>query len=204
MLAMTLFLVAMFGRSQSELTQTYPFLIAYAVGAILVAAATWKNWWLDARLAVLTHGLDMAVFTAIAFSSTGSASPFILFFILPLLSAAVRWSWRETALTATVLIILFVIGGFLLSGSQGFELQRFVLRAANLVILTLLLIWFGVHQRFARTFFRPEDFEDAVREGENPLARSLAFAMRASQAGGGALIVGPAGDEASDGFVIAG
>jgi signal transduction histidine kinase len=146
----------------------------------------------------------MAVFTGLAFSSTGTSSPFILFFILPLLSAAVRWSWRETALTAAVLIALFMVGGFLLSHSQGFELQRFVLRGANLVIITLLLIWFGVHQRFARTFFRIEDFESVIREGENPLARSLGFAMRASQAASGALIVGPVGEEASDGFAIAG
>ncbi|MEA3080621.1 MAG: hypothetical protein QOD54_289, partial [Sphingomonadales bacterium] len=204
MLAITLFLVVMVGRSPSDLIETAPFLVLYAVGALLVAAATWKNWWLDARLATLTHGIDMAVFTGLAFSSTGTSSPFILFFILPLLSAAVRWSWRETALTAAVLIALFMVGGFLLSHSQGFELQRFVLRGANLVIITLLLIWFGVHQRFARTFFRIEDFESVIREGENPLARSLGFAMRASQAASGALIVGPVGEEASDGFAIAG
>ena len=202
MLAITLFLIIMFGRSQLELTQTYPFLILYAANAVVIAAATWKNWWLDARLAVLTHGIDMAVFTGLAFSSTGTSSPFILFFILPLLSAAVRWSWRETALTATVLIVLFMVGGLLLVGTEDFNSQRFVLRGANLVILTLLLIWFGVHQHFARTFFRIEDSESVVREGENPLARSLAFAMRASQAAGGALIVGAIGEEASDGFAI--
>ena len=204
MLAMTLFLVVMVGRSQSEVMETDPFLVIYAVSALLIAAVTWKNWWLDARLATLTHAIDMAVFTGLAFSSTGTSSPFILFFILPLLSAAVRWSWRETAQTAAVLIALFMLGGFLLSGSQGFELQRFVLRGANLVILTLLLIWFGVHQRFARTFFRVDDSESVFREGENPLARSLAFAMRASRAASGALIVGPVGEEASDGFAISG
>jgi signal transduction histidine kinase len=204
MLAITLFVVMMFGRTRTELTQNYPFLVAYAAGGALIAAITWKNWWLDARLATFTHGIDMAVFTAIAFSATGWTSPFNLFFILPLLSAAVRWSWRETALTAAVLIVLFMVGGFLLSDSQGFELQRFVLRGANLIILTLLLIWFGVHQRFARAFFRIEEWESVIREGENPLARSLCFAMRASQAEAGALIVGPVGEEASDGFVIAG
>ena len=204
MLATTLFVVMMFGRTRVELTENYPFLIAYAAAGGLIAVITWKNWWLDARLATFTHGIDMAVFTAIAFSAVGWSSPFTLFFILPLLSAAVRWSWRETALTATVLIILFMVGGLLLSGSQGFEPQRFVLRGANLFILTLLLIWFGVHQRFARAFFRIEEWESVIREGENPLARTLSFAMRASQAAGGALIVGPVGEEASDGFVIVG
>src|SRR5258708_20195762 len=153
MLAITLFVVAMVGRTRVELTHNFPLLVAYSAGALLIAAATWKNWWLDARVAILTHGIDMAVFTAIAFSATGWTSPFNLFFILPLLSAAVRWSWRETALTATVLMSLFMVGGFLLWGSEGFELQRFVLRGANLFILTLLLIWFGVHQRFAAPFF---------------------------------------------------
>jgi signal transduction histidine kinase len=204
MLAITLFLTSMFGRGQSELTQSHAFLILYGAHAVLIAALTWKNWWLDARLSVITHGIDMAVFTGLAFSTTGTSSPFILFFILPLLSAAVRWSWRETAVTAAVLIALFMIGGFLLADSADFELQRFVLRAANLVIITLLLIWFGVHQRFARTFFRVEDFEGAVREGENPLERSLGFAMRASQAAGGAVIVGATGDESSDGFSLVG
>ena len=202
-LAITLFLIVMVGRTHSDLTQTEPFLVLYALGALLIAAATWKNWWLDARLATVTHGIDMAVFTGLAFSSTGTSSPFILFFILPLLSAAVRWSWRETAQTAAVLILLFMIGGYLLSGSQVFDTQRFVLRGANLVILTLLLIWFGVHQRFARTFFRLDDFEDAVREGENPLVHGLNFAMRACEAAGGAIIVGPVGEEASDGFAVA-
>jgi len=204
MLAITIVLIAMFGRGQPEPTQTYPFLVAYVAGAVLIAVVTWKNWWLDARLATVTHGVDMAVFTGLAFSSTGAGSPFILFFILPLLSAAVRWSWRETALTATVLIVLFMIGGFLLSGSEGFVLQRFVLRGANLLILTLLLIWFGIHQRFARTFFRVEDFEAVIRDGDNPLARSLAFAMRASQAASGVLIVGASGEEPSDGFIVTG
>jgi signal transduction histidine kinase len=204
MLAITLFLVVMVGRTRSELTQTYPFLTLYAGLAVIIAVATWKNWWLDARLSVLTHGFDMAVFTAIAFSSTGATSPFVLFFILPLLSAAVRWSWRETALTAVVLILLFMVGGFLLYESAGFELQRFVLRGSILIILTLLLMWFGGHQRFARTFFRLRDSESVVREGQNPLARSLEFAMRASQAAGGALIVGAIGEDAADGFVAAG
>ena len=201
MLALTLFLVAMFGRSQTELTQSYPFLFGYAAGATLIAVATWRNWWLDARLAVLTHGIDMAVFTAIAFSSTGATSPFILFFMLPLLSAAVRWSWRETALTATVLIALFLVGGFLLSASQGFELQRFVLRAAILVIVTLLLLWFGIHQRGAGMLL-PGEFDLGLEPARNPLARALEHFMRATGATGGALLIAHSGEECCDGLSI--
>lgn len=206
MLAITFLVAVMLGRSQSELVwaQTYILLILYAAGAAIITVATWRNWWLDARLALVTHGVDMAVFTGIVFSSNGTTSPFFLFFVLPLLSAAVRWSWRETALTASALIVLYMIAGLLIAGTQSFELERFVLRAGNLLILTLLLIWFGIHQRFARTFLRIEDNDAGLGERENPLARALGVALRASGARSGALMIGAVGEEPSDGFAMTG
>src|SRR5438045_5743674 len=141
---------------------------------------------------------------AIVFSSNGTPSPCFLFFVLPLLSAAVRWSWRETALTASALIVLYMIAGLLIAGTQSFELERFVLRAGNLLILSLLLIWFGIHQRFAGSFFQVEEIEAGLEERENPLARALSFAMEASRARAGALIVGGVGEEPCDGFAIVG
>jgi signal transduction histidine kinase len=206
MLAITFLLAVMLGRSQSELAwaQTYLLLSLYAAGAVIIAIVTWRNWWLDARLATVTHGIDMAVFTGIVFSANGTTSPFFLFFVLPLLSAAVRWSWRETALTASALIVLYMIAGLLIAGTQSFELERFVLRAGNLLILTLLLIWFGIHQRFSRTSFRIEETETELAEHENPLARALGVAMHASRARSGALMVGPADEEPSDGFAMVG
>jgi signal transduction histidine kinase len=182
--------------------ETYALLILYAVTAIIIAAATWRNWWLDARLAVPSHGVDMAVFTAIVFSTNGSTSPFFLFFVLPLLSAAIRWSWRETALTATALIILYFSAGLLVTTSGSFELERFVVRSGHLLILSLLLIWFGIHQGFSRVFFRAEDFEGAIGEDENPLARALGLTMKVSGAKSGILMVGSVGEEALDGFTI--
>lgn len=203
----TLFLIALsFDRSQPlrSVTGAYVPLVLYAALVIGAAVATWRNWWLDARLAVITHAADMAVFTAIVFSTNGSTSPFFLFFVLPLLSAAIRWGWRETALTASALIALYLIAGLLVAGSESFELERFVVRSGWLVILSLLLIWFGIHQRSTRLFFRIEDFENLGSDDENPLARALRPVMSVAQAKGGALVVGPTGEEASDGFLLAG
>jgi signal transduction histidine kinase len=203
----TLFLTAvMFDRSQPfrAVAGTYALLGLYAALDIAAAAATWRNWWLDARLAVFTHAADMAVFTAIVFSTNGSTSPFFLFFVLPLLSAAIRWSWRETALTASALIALYLIAGLLVAGSQSFELERFVVRGGWLVILSLLLIWFGIHQRSTRLFFRIEDFEGMAADEQNPLARALRPVMHVAKAKCGALVIGPRGEEASDGFLMAG
>lgn len=202
-----LFLLAIWlDRNQPEraVVQTYFLLYCYALLALGIAASTWRNWWLDARVALPTHGIDMLIFTAIVFSSNGTTSPFFLFFVLPLLSAAIRWGWRETALTAAALVLLYLIAGLLIAGTHSFELQRFVLRAGNLMILSLLLIWFGIHQRSTRLFFRVEDLDARVGEGKNPQAIALGFAMQHTGARRGVLIIGAAGEEPTDGFLSSG
>lgn len=206
MLCMVLLVAISVDRSEPELAwvRTTSLLILFAVFSVVIAAVTWRNWWLDARLAVISHGIDMAVFTAIVFSANTTTSPFFLFFVLPLLSSAIRWSWRETALTATAMVVLYIVAGSLVAGSQSFELERFVLRAGNLVILSLLLIWFGIHQRRTNLFFRVDEFESAMDLRDNPLVRGLEFAVGSSGAGSSALIIGPAGEEPTDGYAITG
>jgi signal transduction histidine kinase len=199
----TLFLIAVwFDRSEpvGAIGGTMLLLGIYALSAIAIAAATWSNWWLDARLAVLTHGADMAVFTAIVFSTNGTTSPFFLFFVLPLLSAAIRWSWRETALTATALVLLYMMAGLLIAGTETFELERFVIRAGNLLILSLLLIWFGIHQLRTNLFFPTDQFDPRLGERENPLARAVSFSVQVTGAAGSALFIGAVGDDPCDGF----
>ena len=206
MLAILFLLAVWLDRSEPQraASETYALLFGYAAAAIAIAALTWRNWWLDARLAIPMHAMDMAVFTAIVFSTNGSTSPFFLFFVLPLLSAAIRWSWRETALTAASLVFLYLSAGLMVAPRQSFELERFVIRAGHLFILSMLLIWFGIHQRLTRGFFRPGDLEPGLREGENAFARALGLALDASGAGGGALMVAPAGEEPCDAFVMRG
>ena len=206
MLAILFLLAVWLDRSEplEAVAGSYALLILYALLAVAIAVVTWRNWWLDARFAVPAHAIDMAVFTAIVFSANGSTSPFFLFFVLPLLTAAICWSWRETALTATALVALYLIAGLLVASSQGFELERFVVRSGYLVILSLLLIWFGIHQHFTRLFFRVEDFEAGADERGNPLARALGLAMQISEAGGGALLVGAAGEDTYDAITVSG
>jgi hypothetical protein len=93
----TLFLLSIWldqSQPANAPAQTYLLLLVYVLFAVAIAALTWRNWWLDARLAGPTHVIDMAVFTAIVFSTNGYTSPFFLFFILPLLAGAIRWGWR--------------------------------------------------------------------------------------------------------------
>ena len=183
----------------SETKETYALLLLYVGLALAVTALTWRNWWLDARLTVPIHALDMAVFTFIVFSTDGSSTPFFLFFVLPLLSAAIRWGWRETALTATALIVLFMCAGWLVAGTGGFELERFVRRSGHLLILSLLLIWFGIHQGVGGHFLGFEDVEGDLDKPESPLTRALHLAMKVTKARRGALLIAPTGEEACEG-----
>ncbi|HXS50130.1 MAG TPA: ATP-binding protein [Sphingomicrobium sp.] len=169
--------------------QTYALLLSYVLFAIGLAALTWRNWWLDARLAAPAHLIDMAVFTAIVFSTNGYTSPFFLFFILPLLSGAIRWGWRETMLTAIGLVLLYLAAGLLVAGSESFELQRFIVRSGHLVILSAILIWFGIHQQFARLFFGVEELDRRLGRDEEPMMQALAFATDAARARSGALLL---------------
>ena len=183
----------------SDAQKTYGLLLLYVGLALAVTALTWRNWWLDARLTVPMHALDMAVFTFIVFSTDSSTTPFFLFFVLPLLSAAIRWGWRETALTATALILLFMSAGWLAAGTGGFELERFVRRSGHLLILSLLLIWFGMHQGVGGHLLGFDDVEGDLDKGESPLTRALRLAMKVTKARCGALLIAPTGEVACEG-----
>lgn len=173
--------------------QTYGLLLFYVIFSLSIAALTWRNWWLDARLAAPAHLVDMAVFTGIVFSTNGYTSPFFLFFILPLLSATLRWSWRETMLTASALVLLYLTAGLLVAGRETFELQRFIVRSGHLLILSAILIWFGIHQQLARLIFGVDELDRRLGR-DDPLVQALAVATEATRAQSGALLLA-SGDE---------
>ena len=117
------------------------------VGRVLVAAAVWNSWWRDALLSGPAHVVDIMVFTLLMFGTHGYTSPFFLSFVFILLAAAIRRGWRETAMTAAALIALYVTAGAIAgAGDEQFEWQRFIIRGGHLIILSAILIWFGVNQ----------------------------------------------------------
>jgi signal transduction histidine kinase len=189
LLLATLFLVAI-GIDISQPAQapaaTYALLLTYIAAATGITVATWNNWWLDARLAGPIHAFDIAIFAALVLLTEAYTSPFFTFFVFLLLSAAIRWGWRETALTAILLTLLYLVIGLVIATPHAtFELQRFVVRTGHLVILSLILIWFGVNQWGVR--LNPWDFDrmhDAAFD-QSPVQSGLQVAMQALGAGSG-------------------
>lgn len=154
---------------------SYATLLTYVLGAVALTMITWNNWWADARLAAAAHVFDIAVFTLLVLTTDGYTSPFFVFFVFLILSAAIRWGWRETAITAVAVTLLYFTAG-LIGGdvsSPGFDLQRFIIRSANLVILSAILIWFGINHGFAAWTSPAEDILGDLGPDDPPLEESL-------------------------------
>jgi signal transduction histidine kinase len=205
MLSVLFLLTVWLDKSQParSATEAYGLLILYMAFALTVLVLTWRSWWLDARFSIPAHFADMALFTGIVFSNYGYTGPFFLFFILPLLSAALRWGWRETALTAIALILLYLTAGLLVTHSQAFEVQRFIIRSADLLILTAVLIWFGIHQQVARLFFGVEEL-DRLGFEEDSLRQALDLVMEVVNARSGLLLLRQDGEPSFAGLQILG
>ena len=166
----------------------YPLLVGYLLIAVAIAAATWKNWWLDAHLSGPAHAIDIALFTAVVYLTQGDQSPFFTFFVFVLLSAAIRWGWRATALTAILLSLLYVLASLLSVPGEDIAWGRFVARTGHLVILSLILIWFGVNQWRARLNGSAEDLLAESSPEVPTIESALVAAMGAARASSGAIV----------------
>jgi signal transduction histidine kinase len=164
-----------------------PTLTAFFCFAVLVSIITWRNWWIDARIAVATHLIDIGFFMTMIASPEGYSSPYFLFFVFLLLSAAIRWEWRETALTSLAVIALYVLSGLLVAQSaEGhFETRRFLIRSGDLLILSAVLIWFGVRRRFSGRSSVSAPAVSEIISDEPPLAVGLRQSMQVTMADDG-------------------
>jgi signal transduction histidine kinase len=146
--------------------------------AVALLASTWNSWWLDHRLALPAHALDILMFSAMVFLTEGYTSPFFTFFVFLILSSTIRWSWRETMVTAAVVILLFFAVGVaaLYWGEGEFELRRLLIRSAYLLVLSLILIWFGQNQSAAAAALQPTLPDNAAEATKPPIQQAMAFA----------------------------
>jgi len=190
-----LMLAAMFlVATRVDVTQKYPvatyqLLMAYAAVAAVLIVATWRNWWWDATLAGPAHAIDIAVFTALVFLTEGYTSPFFPMFIFVLLAAAIRWGWQETALTAILLTLLFSLAGMAAVNSDpNFPLYRFIIRAGQLVIVSLILIWFGTTRWVSRSISRADALLAEMPPDRSPLESIVRVVVQGTSASRGVIL----------------
>ena len=179
----------------------------YAITAVYIFFAgamtllTWSNWWRDARLAGPAHAVDIIMFTAMVLLTEGYTSPYFVFFMFVLLAAAFRWSWRATALTAMLLTLLYLVAGLIVRNTGiPFDASRFVVRTGHLVILSLIVVWFGANQRWAPFDFGKRELLSDPSLDESPLDAGLRTAMDTVRARAGVFIWREHGRPAFDGL----
>ncbi len=157
----------------------YSLMAVYIFFASAMVVLTWSNWWRDAQLAGPAHAVDIVMFTALVVLTEGYASPFFVFFMFVLLAAAFRWNWHATALTAILLTLLYLIAGLIVKNSGiQFDDQSFLVRTGHLIILSLIVIWFGANQRWAPFELGTAEILGEPSLDESPLDAGLRAAMQ--------------------------
>ncbi len=127
----------------------YALLTAYVVYAILLFDLLWvlrklPSWW-----KVATHIFDLAAFLVFLYFTEGPNSPFFVYFTFSLACAALRWQWRGTLWTAAVTIPAFLGLGYYVGEvlrDPAFQLNRFIVRSAYIVVVTALLGYLGTYR----------------------------------------------------------
>ncbi|WP_155646253.1 hypothetical protein, partial [Erythrobacter donghaensis] len=154
-------------------------LSGYAALSLALLAAVWNSWWLDVTLRLPALVLDWAVFLiAIYLTESGSTdftSPFLSSFIFIILTATVRWGWSGMAIVAALLSVSYLAAGAWLDWiGLDVELYRFGRRGTYMILLSLILVWFGL-QRRVRAVARLDLASETT--GALPVGEIAAYAM---------------------------
>ncbi|HYI12285.1 MAG TPA: sensor histidine kinase [Thermoanaerobaculia bacterium] len=131
---------------------TYTLLVVYTVYALLAATVAWRSPVPSARWRLVSHALDLLLFTVFVYLTEGPASPFFLYFVFSLFCATLRFSWRGILATGIAAMAIYGVMAVLSSYTDPqFEASRAVIRIAYLGVLAALLVYLGVYQQQLRT-----------------------------------------------------
>jgi signal transduction histidine kinase len=174
-----------------DVTTGYIILFGYMLLASLMLVIAWRNWWWDQRLAWPMHLVDVVLFlAAVYFTETnndGFTSPFLAFFAYLMLSATIRWDWRVTALTGVSVAGLYLLVGLAMTSVDiNLDMMRFGRRITYMVVLALVLVWFGL-QRREQSVERFVESPGTADDRLPPLLDALRYAMGQTDAARGAI-----------------
>ena len=139
---------------------TYTVLAAYAIYSVVVLIYVQRAPRLTSSQGHVFHGLDVLWTATLTFISEGPVSPFFLFFLFVVLSAAYRWGFVGTVATTCVTVavvlgeaVFAAIGPWGQTAQSGtaFQLNETILRVAYLLLTGVLLGYLAEQEKQART-----------------------------------------------------
>jgi signal transduction histidine kinase len=138
---------------------TYTVLTAYALYSVAVLVFVHRSSRLSITHGQVLHGFDVLWTAALTFVSEGPVSPFFLFFLFVVLSAAYRWGFLGTIVTTLVTVTVFLIQTVVAAAgpwrntwltSIDFELNETILRVAYLLLTGFLLGYLAEQEKQSR------------------------------------------------------
>lgn len=163
------------------------------VGALLIANLAWAVMLLGAsRMRVLAYrmlrfpaappAVDLAIFTALLYLTSGADSPFFSPFVMLILAATIQWGSRGAVVMGCLTLLVFAPAGWLVFHGQNQGEQAamtFVLRTGYTAVISVMLVAFGRHvERVIEELARLSDplAEDDGAAGP-PIRESLRHAL---------------------------
>ena len=133
---------------ERDLAAAYALHSLYALYSLLLAVMVW-NRSAAGRLPLVTHLVDIVLFSVFQYLPIGPSSPLFLYFTFSLFCGALRWRLRGTFWTAMLVLPLFLIVDASTNrtvGATQVEVNRFIISALYLAIAAGLLVYLGQHE----------------------------------------------------------
>jgi signal transduction histidine kinase len=134
-------------RKYAEVVRIIAFsYLAYSIG---VALLTWTRRITTRGVPIVTHVIDLVLFTVFIYLTDGAESPFFPYFVFAIICGAIRWYGRGALLTGGAALGAFVsatLTGALSQPAEAFNTAEFIARGSQLTIVAGLLGYLGMYQ----------------------------------------------------------
>jgi len=158
-IAVTALVAFSVSRSSTVVTTRFVsvLLLAYVVAAFVILIRLQFKRRLSTFDAVASHIMDLGVAGAVTAATDGiTTSPFFVLFLFTLLSAACRWGFVETLLTACAAVLLLVIDAVASNATNGLllgvhEPTQLMMRSSFVLLSGVLTGYLGQSEKTLRT-----------------------------------------------------
>jgi signal transduction histidine kinase len=130
----------------------YGILIVYLAFSGVLLVESRRERVHSGEIALVSHLVDLAVFSTLMFLTEGPTSPFFLLFTFSLVSAAFRWRWKGALWTAVAVLVLLVVIAAVsreLAPAMPVRIEQLLISSAHVAVIGAMLVYFGFHQQRA-------------------------------------------------------
>jgi signal transduction histidine kinase len=140
------------GEPVRAITITHTLSGIYLAYALILLGIAWVRP-RATQLPALTQVVDILFVTVLQYFTLGPSSPFFLYFVFSIFSAALRWDWKRILMTAGGTLASYIVMTAWIARTlrpSEFEGDRFVIRSVYLVVVAAILAYLNHHHQRLR------------------------------------------------------